>query len=413
MPTIGKGEWGMAASRLTDEHAHETDGTPATADHRRLKRRGLIAAAATLAAGALAKRTAETVSAAYALQGDASNSAGALTAISGTVASNPILRLSNGFGGTPDARADGVQGYASGGNVGVYGRNDASGGIGVKGLASAGTAVFGYSANGQGVTGQSGNSIGVYAVSGGYGVYAAGGVYGVYGTCSANNANSVYGLASTGGSNGVLGTVAAGAIANGVLGDVATAGQCAVAGTTSTAGAYALYGTNGNTAGAYAGYFSGTVVVAGDFSVTGSKSALVPHPDGTHRLLYCVEAPEAWFEDFGEGQLINGAADIALDPDFVAVADTTQLHVFFTEAGDHHALYLAAKRADGFTVRADAALLAAKGKHPADANGAFSYRVVARRKDRPGGRLAKAAVPKQPTITVAEPPSGAAKPSTP
>ncbi len=38
----------------------------------------------------------------------------------------------------------------------------------------------------------------------------------------------------------------------------------------------------------------------------GTKSAAVPHPDGSHRLLYCVEAPEAWFEDFGEGTIGRG-----------------------------------------------------------------------------------------------------------
>ena len=33
--------------------------------------------------------------------------------------------------------------------------------------------------------------------------------------------------------------------------------------------------------------------------VGGIKSAAVPHPDGSHRQLYCMESPENWFEDFG------------------------------------------------------------------------------------------------------------------
>ena len=33
------------------------------------------------------------------------------------------------------------------------------------------------------------------------------------------------------------------------------------------------------------------------------RSAAVPHPDGFHRRLYCIECPESWFEDFGEGTL--------------------------------------------------------------------------------------------------------------
>jgi hypothetical protein len=51
----------------------------------------------------------------------------------------------------------------------------------------------------------------------------------------------------------------------------------------------------------------------------GPKSAAVPHPDGTTRILYCLECPESWFEDFGKGQLARGKAQIAFDPDFAAI----------------------------------------------------------------------------------------------
>ena len=62
--------------------------------------------------------------------------------------------------------------------------------------------------------------------------------------------------------------------------------------------------------------------------VGGAKSAAVPHPDGTHRRLYCVESPESWFEDFGKGQLDCGEADVAIDPTFAAVVDLDDYHVF-------------------------------------------------------------------------------------
>ena len=39
----------------------------------------------------------------------------------------------------------------------------------------------------------------------------------------------------------------------------------------------------------------------GNSAVTGTKSALVPAENGTHRTLYCVESPDCWFEDFGRG----------------------------------------------------------------------------------------------------------------
>ena len=73
------------------------------------------------------------------------------------------------------------------------------------------------------------------------------------------------------------------------------------------------------------------VIVGGDFTVVGgAKSAAVPHPDGSHRRLYCVESPESWFEDFGGDTLVCGEAAVALDPDFAAVVDASNYHVFLT-----------------------------------------------------------------------------------
>ena len=44
----------------------------------------------------------------------------------------------------------------------------------------------------------------------------------------------------------------------------------------------------------FAARFDGPVLVNGNFTaIGGSKSAAVPHPDGTHRRLYCVESPES------------------------------------------------------------------------------------------------------------------------
>jgi hypothetical protein len=55
-------------------------------------------------------------------------------------------------------------------------------------------------------------------------------------------------------------------------------------------------------------------VVNGNFVATGgTKSAAVKDATGQHRLVYCVESPESWFEDFGSGQLVGGKAEIKLD----------------------------------------------------------------------------------------------------
>ena len=71
------------------------------------------------------------------------------------------------------------------------------------------------------------------------------------------------------------------------------------------------------------------MLVNGNFTaIGGSKSAAVPHPDGSHRRLYCVESPESWFEDFGSDQLVNGRARVRLDPDFNALVHGDNYQVF-------------------------------------------------------------------------------------
>lgn len=133
---------------------------------------------------------------------------------------------------------------------------------------------------------------------------------------------------------------------------------------------------------------TGDLRVSGDLTVTGIKSAALPHPDGSRRLVYCLEAPEAWLEDFGEGTLVRGRARVAFDADFAAVCQPGSYHVFITTHGDHH-LHVAERDAQGFSVEADRELAALKGRRMADLSGTFSWRVVGRRKDSPGVRMAK------------------------
>jgi hypothetical protein len=60
----------------------------------------------------------------------------------------------------------------------------------------------------------------------------------------------------------------------------------------------------------FAGVFEGDVFVRGDHTVTGSKSAAVPHPEGSLRALFAIESPQPWFEDFGRARLIDGRARV-------------------------------------------------------------------------------------------------------
>ncbi len=157
--------------------------------------------------------------------------------------------------------------------------------------------------------------------------------------------------------------------------------------------------------GAQAAVFVGSVQVQGNLTITGSfpKSAAVPHPDGSHRRLYCQEAPEPWFEDFGSGQLVQGRATIQLDPDFAAVVHGESYHVFLTPTADCNGLYVSQRTPQGFTVQE---------LRGGTSSLAFSYRLVAKRRDLDHhGRMERvevheAAVPKTtgaPTLPAAPP----------
>jgi hypothetical protein len=287
---------------------------------------------------------------------------------------------------TPPAPAPlicGVYGQATSA-IGVYGtsggtavRGDvpsspgASNGIGVHGLdGSTGTGGVGVRAGsdtGYGVFAQSRTNVGVYAASGSsYAVLgASSGAHGVTGTTSAAGYAGLIGQASANNTTGLVGTVSPGLT------------------------------------GAYAAQFTGTVLVNGAVVVGGGKSAAAKHKDGTHRLLYCVEAPDSWFEDFGTGTLVNGKAEIRLDPEFLGVVDTSQMHVFLTSRDESHHLAVTAQGKDGFAVAASASAEAhARGVKASDLSGTFSYRVVAKRGDIATPRLAKFTFPEIKGVTV-------------
>ena len=77
----------------------------------------------------------------------------------------------------------------------------------------------------------------------------------------------------------------------------------------------------GIASGGIVGRFDGAVVVNGDFSATGMKSAVVVASDGVQRRVYCMESPESWFEDMGEAQLQGSGVRVALDHGFLSVVN--------------------------------------------------------------------------------------------
>jgi hypothetical protein len=156
----------------------------------------------------------------------------------------------------------------------------------------------------------------------------------------------------------------------------------------------ALFGVYGRSNTNYAGFFEGNLFVRGAISA-GTKDAIVPFPDGSKRLLHCMESPEHWFEDFGAAKLRRGRAMVKLDVDFAKVIKRGDYKVFLTPEGDCRGLYVRRKGAAGFEVRE---LTGGKSSIP------FSYRIVGRRKDIKGHqRFPKIDVPLPPPTRAARP----------
>ena len=108
---------------------------------------------------------------------------------------------------------------------------------------------------------------------------------------------------------------------------------------------------------------------------TGSVATIVDTPEGGRVNMFCPEAPEILFEDHGQGRLVNGEAIIELDPIFthnIVVNEKHPLRVYVQLEGDCNGVYVTNKSLEGFSVKE-----LAKG----NSNVAFSYHVVANRKD--------------------------------
>jgi hypothetical protein len=136
---------------------------------------------------------------------------------------------------------------------------------------------------------------------------------------------------------------------------------------TSNAG---VVGQSGNPS-SFGGYFFGNVHMTGTLTSDTVKGAVVPFPDGTKRLLVCMESPEPWFEDFGTAKLKRGRAAVKIDPNFAKVIKR-DYHVFLTPRGDCRGLYVG---------RQDGTSFAVHELGGGTSNVAFSYRIVGLRKD--------------------------------
>ena len=278
------------------------------------------------------------------------------------------------WGDSATINGTGVAGYAdatAGNTNGVYGQSASTSGIGVSGSATA-TTGDAYGIYGQ--TATTGFGAGVIGVT----TATTGHAFGVFGQSSGTSGNGVFGIASapSGSTIGVAGFVESPAGTAGYF--VARSGSGLI-----------LQGISGNPGTqVFAVDASGNLDISGNLTVAGSKSARVKLQDGREVALYAVESPENWFEDFGMGQLQGGKTEVSLEPGFLQTVDTAAgYHVFLTANGDCRGLYIAHKTPTGFEVR--------ELGH-GNANVAFDYRIVARRRGFENVRLQDVHLPQGP-----------------
>jgi hypothetical protein len=105
----------------------------------------------------------------------------------------------------------------------------------------------------------------------------------------------------------------------------------------------------------------------GDLSCTGTINASV-QVAGEERLMYTMDSPEVWSEDFGEAQLEDGSAVVTIDAQFADIVNLEDYHVFVTPLGDCQGLYVANETPTSFEVHE-------LGGGTSDV--AFDYRIVA------------------------------------
>ncbi len=263
------------------------------------------------------------------------------------------------FGFNISAAGAGIGGY------GIGGQTSQSGSVGIRGeqLNAAGDAISGINfatagaGVGSGIYGQTAQAGGMAIDASnintsGTGIYSAG-----------QNAPGTYLVAGSGGSfNGVTTGVHARNTSLGV--------------------SQAIYSDNGGTI-CRVNYWSGTT----QYKIlgTGTVSTTAENVNGERVVLHCTEAPEIYFEDYGQGQLINGRVHINIDPTIaknITVNEKHPLRVFIQLEDECNGVFVTNKTGSSFDV-----VELASGQ----SNAKFQYRIVGNRADEvlPNGRISK------------------------
>jgi hypothetical protein len=298
-----------------------------------------------------------------------------------------------------------INGYSSGSFAGVYGENTGAGqgllgknistGVGVYGLNSSnGTGVYGMSFLAFGVVGQgvAPQGAGVKAITTsatGTGLIALGNSIVNFTPYAGGAGTSSYGTQA-----GLYGTATNTASGTGIVGLGNNAGPAALSSGAGVQGIGTTYGVAGIVTepvvgnNHWGGYFdfmassNGYAWVGGrtgntDYAILsgGAKSTIVKDENNRNRIMYCMEAPEVLFQDYGTGELKNGIAHITLDKLLarnIKVDDKHPLKVFIQPEGECNGVYVYNKTPDGFDVKE-----LMKGQ----SNISFTWQIVASRAD--------------------------------
>ncbi|HNW70907.1 MAG TPA: hypothetical protein PKI01_10925 [Bacteroidales bacterium] len=328
----------------------------------------------------------------FAVAGNNYNATG--TGVAGAGNGIGINYISGGTGGAFSSTNIGAYGYGNNttSSWGVLGLSANVTGTGVRGqnnttddATSAGFGGFFTSTQtkGSGVAGSLATTSTYFAGAGvsGYTASTLANGKGVIGACDNATGSGVWGQSAGASGNGVIGIVS-GATGFGLNGQNLNATGTGIAGAgnalgpnylaNGSGGAFTgtqvgVYGRATNTVSpSGGGYFSNAVsvnnwaYVAYYYSGTaykvygnGTVSTIVKDTKGDMVTLHCPETPEAYFQDYGSGKLVNGKAHIDIDPIFaknIAVNQDHPLRVFIQLQGDCKGVYTSNETQTGFDV---------------------------------------------------------------
>ena len=305
----------------------------------------------------------------------------------------------NAVDGSAAGTGNAVYGQQIGAGNGVSGLTNSTGrgviGIHIGGAGGTGTQGQSSSATGIGVVGINTNAtntaVGTYGQINGDGI----GVFGNSTVAGASRGVGVFGVAD--GSRGMGGffvnTHASGTgLAASGNGLATTYYLTTGTGASFNGQQYGVYGFawSGNATLSAGGFFRDSVSVAQDIFARvacydggtaykirgiGTVSTIIKDLNGEDRTMFCPEATEVLFEDYGSGQLVNGSARIQLDEIYAAnitVNEKHPLRVFIQLEGDCNGVYVTNKTENSFEV---------KELSGGNSNVKFTYKVIGNRAD--------------------------------